>query len=173
MWVLEFPLLEQAPEEGKLSAVHHPFTAPMDEDLPLLERDPLRVRAKAYDLVLNGVELGGGSIRIHRQDLQERVFALLGVSPSRARERFGFLLDAFRYGAPPHGGIAFGLDRFAMMLAHQESIREVIAFPKTQSASDLMTGAPAEVDPEALEQVHVQIRRPRSQMSPESGKGVP
>ena len=173
LWVYEFPLLEPSPEEGKLSAVHHPFTAPVDEDLPLLERDPLRVRAKAYDLVLNGVELGGGSIRIHRQDLQERVFAVLGIAPSHARERFGFLLDAFRYGAPPHGGIAFGLDRIAMMLARQESIREVIAFPKTQSATDLMTGAPAEVDPAALEQVHIQIRRSRSQTAAEPRKGLP
>jgi aspartyl-tRNA synthetase len=174
VWVLEFPLLEPAPEGGKLSAVHHPFTAPVDEDLPLLEQDPLRVRAQAYDLVLNGVELGGGSIRIHRQDLQERVFAVLGISPARARERFGFLLDAFRYGAPPHGGIAFGFDRMAMVLAGQETIREVIAFPKTQSATDLMTGAPAEVDPEALEQVHIQIRRPRpSQIAREPGKDLP
>ncbi len=173
VWVLEFPLLEQAPEGGgKLTAVHHPFTAPVHEDLPLLERDPLRVRAQAYDLVLNGVELGGGSIRIHRQDLQERVFEALGISASRARERFGFLLDAFRFGAPPHGGIAFGFDRMAMVLAGQESIREVIAFPKTQSAADLMTGAPAEVDPQALEQVHIQIRRrPSSQVAGGTGEG--
>jgi aspartyl-tRNA synthetase len=157
-WVVDFPLLERAPDGG-LAAVHHPFTAPKDEDLPLLEREPLRVRAKAYDLVLNGVELGGGSIRIHRQDLQQRMFALLGISPEAARERFGFLLDAFRYGAPPHGGIAFGFDRFVMVLAGEESIREVIAFPKTQSATDLMTGAPSEVDPAALAEAHIDIRR--------------
>ncbi len=169
-WVLEFPLLEPAPEGGRLSAVHHPFTAPVDDDIALLERDPLRVRAKAYDLVLNGVELGGGSIRIHRQDLQERMFAALGITPAAARERFGFLLDAFRYGAPPHGGIAFGFDRIVMVLAGQETIREVMAFPKTQSATDLMMGAPAEVDPEALEQVHIQIRRGRPpQIAPERG----
>ncbi len=158
-WVVEFPLLEPAPEGNRLAAVHHPFTAPMDEDLPLLNRDPLRVRAKAYDLVLNGWELGGGSIRIHRQDLQTRLFSILGISPQVARERFGFLLDAFRYGAPPHGGIALGFDRVLMALAGLESIREVIAFPKTQSAADLMTGAPSEVEPGALEEVHIQIRR--------------
>lgn len=160
VWVTEFPLLERAPDEDRLTAVHHPFTAPMDEDLPLLEREPLKVRAKAYDLVLNGVELGGGSIRIHRQDLQSRLFSVLGISPPVARERFGFLLDAFRYGAPPHGGIALGFDRMVMMLSGQESIREVIAFPKTQSGTDLMMGAPSEVDPQALEDAHVAIRWP-------------
>ena len=157
-WVVDFPLLERS-AEGGVAAVHHPFTAPMDEDLPLLEREPLRVRAKAYDLVLNGVEMGSGSIRIHRQELQQRMFALLGISPEAARERFGFLLDAFRYGAPPHGGFAFGFDRFVMVLAGEESIREVIAFPKTQSATDLMTGAPSEVDPQALAEAHIEIRR--------------
>ncbi len=161
-WVTAFPLLEPAAEDGRLSAVHHPFTAPVDEDLPLLEREPLKVRAKAYDLVLNGVELGGGSIRIHRQDLQSRLFSVLGISPAVARERFGFLLDSFRYGAPPHGGIALGFDRMVMVLAGQESIREVIAFPKTQSATDLLTGAPSDVDPKALEEVHIQIRKPRT-----------
>ena len=158
VWVVEFPLLERA-ADGGLSAVHHPFTAPLDEDLPLLDREPLRTRAKAYDLVLNGVELGGGSIRIHRQELQQRMFARLGISPEAARERFGFLLDAFRYGAPPHGGIAFGFDRFVMVLAGADSIREVIAFPKTQSATDLMTGAPSEVDPAALAEAHIDVRR--------------
>ncbi|HEV2283346.1 MAG TPA: aspartate--tRNA ligase [bacterium] len=157
-WVVDFPLLERS-AEGGLAAVHHPFTAPMDEDLPLIEREPLRVRAKAYDLVLNGVEMGSGSIRIHRQDLQQRMFALLGISPEAARERFGFLLDAFRYGAPPHGGFAFGFDRFVMVLAGEESIREVIAFPKTQSATDLMTGAPSEVDPRSLAEAHIEVRR--------------
>ncbi len=158
VWVVDFPLLERS-ADGGLAAVHHPFTAPMDEDLPLLDGQPLRARAKAYDLVLNGVELGGGSIRIHRQELQERLFALLGISPEAARERFGFLLDAFRYGAPPHGGIAFGFDRFVMVLAGEESIRDVIAFPKTQSATDLMTGAPSEVDPQALAEAHIEVRR--------------
>jgi aspartyl-tRNA synthetase len=158
-WVVEFPLFERTPEGG-LTAMHHPFTAPMDEDLPLLDQDPLRVRAKAYDLVLNGVELGGGSVRIHRQDLQERMFSLLGIPPEAARDRFGFLLEAFRYGAPPHGGIALGFDRMVMVLAGRESIRDVIAFPKTQSATDLMTGAPSEVDPAALEEVHIQVKWP-------------
>jgi len=158
-WITEFPLLEADPDNGRLSAVHHPFTAPMDEDLPLLEREPLNVRAKAYDLVLNGVELGGGSIRIHQKDLQSRLFAVLGIGPELAQERFGFLLDAFRYGAPPHGGIALGFDRMVMVLAGQESIREVIAFPKTQSQADLMTGAPSDVDPKALEEVHIQLRK--------------
>jgi aspartyl-tRNA synthetase len=157
-WVVDFPLLERS-SDGGMAAVHHPFTAPLDEDVPLLETEPLRARAKAYDLVLNGVEVGGGSIRIHRRELQERMFALLGITPAAARERFGFLLDAFRYGAPPHGGIAFGFDRFVMVLAGEESIREVIAFPKTQSATDLMTGAPSEVDPAALAEAHIEIRR--------------
>ncbi|HYM69723.1 MAG TPA: aspartate--tRNA ligase [bacterium] len=157
LWVLEFPLFERGSDKS-IAAVHHPFTAPVDADLPKLEHDPLGVRAKAYDLVLNGVELGGGSIRIHRRELQQRVFSVLGISPEIARQRFGFLLDAFQYGAPPHGGIALGFDRMVMLLAGDESIREVIAFPKTQSATDLMTGAPSEVDPEALEEVHIQIR---------------
>jgi aspartyl-tRNA synthetase len=160
LWVVEFPLLERSEDSGRLAAVHHPFTAPMDEDLGLLDRDPLAVRAKAYDLVLNGVELGGGSIRIHRQELQSHLFRLLGITPEAARDRFGFLLDAFQYGAPPHGGIAFGLDRVVMVLAGDETIREVIAFPKTQSAADLMTGAPSPVDPAALEEAHIQLKIP-------------
>jgi len=158
--VVEFPLLERAQETGRLAAVHHPFTSPLDEDLPLLAREPLRVRAKAYDLVLNGVELGGGSIRIHRQDLQARMFNILGISSQAARERFGFLLDAFQYGAPPHGGIALGLDRVVMVLAGQETIRDVIAFPKTQSGADLMTGAPSPVDQAALDEVHIRLKLP-------------
>ena len=160
LWVVEFPLLERTQETGRLSAVHHPFTAPLDEDLPLLSGEPLRARAKTYDLVLNGVELGGGSIRIHRQDLQARMFDILGISPEAARERFGFLLDAFQYGAPPHGGIALGLDRVVMVLGGQETIREVIAFPKTQSGADLMTGAPSPVDQAALDEVHIGLKLP-------------
>ncbi|HXX37497.1 MAG TPA: aspartate--tRNA ligase [bacterium] len=158
LWVVEFPLFERA-ADGTVAAVHHPFTAPLDEDLANLDHDPLAVRAKAYDLVLNGVELGGGSIRIHRRDLQQRVFSVLGISPDVARERFGFLLDAFQYGAPPHGGVALGFDRMVMLLAGDESIREVIAFPKTQSATDLMTGAPSEIEAAALEEAHIEIRR--------------
>ncbi|HLW59000.1 MAG TPA: aspartate--tRNA ligase [bacterium] len=160
VWVVEFPLLEHGQDADRLVAVHHPFTAPLDEDLPLLDRDPLRARAKAYDLVLNGVELGGGSIRIHRQELQARLFQVLGISDAAARERFGFLLDAFQYGAPPHGGIAVGLDRIVMLLAGQETIREVIAFPKTQSAADLMTGAPSPVEVEALDEAHIRLKMP-------------
>jgi aspartyl-tRNA synthetase len=162
LWVLMFPLFERDQRGDRLVAMHHPFTAPVDEDLHLLGADPLAVRAKAYDLVLNGVELGGGSIRIHRQELQARMFDLLGITPEEARDRFGFLLDAFQYGAPPHGGIALGLDRAVMVLAGQETIREVIAFPKTQSAADLMTGAPSAVDPAATDEAHIQLKLPRA-----------
>lgn len=159
-WVVDFPLLEWDPEEGRYVAVHHPFTAPVDEDEEHLESDPLRVRAKAYDLVLNGVEVAGGSIRIHRRELQERVFRLLGIGPEQAQERFGFLLEAFQYGAPPHGGIAFGFDRLVMVLAGEDTIRDVIAFPKTASAVDLMMGAPSEVDEAQLREVHISVRKP-------------
>ncbi|NPV52826.1 MAG: aspartate--tRNA ligase [Firmicutes bacterium] len=155
VWVTQFPLLERDEEEGRNVAVHHPFTAPMDEDIDLLETDPLAVRAKSYDLVLNGVELGGGSIRIHRRDIQERMFRALGMRPEEARDKFGFLLEAFEYGTPPHGGIAFGLDRFVMLLAGRDSIRDVIAFPKTQRAVCLMTGAPAPISDRQREELHL------------------
>ena len=141
-WVTEFPLFEGLDDEGRPVAAHHPFTMPHADDLDLLESDPLAVRSQAYDLVLNGWELGSGSIRIHREDVQRRVFDALGISPEEAEARFGFLLGAFRYGAPPHGGFAVGIDRFVALLAGEENIREVIAFPKTQSGSDPMTGAP-------------------------------
>jgi aspartyl-tRNA synthetase len=157
LWVLGFPLLEYSADEGRYLAVHHPFTAPMDADRPLLETAPERVRAKAHDLVLNGVELGGGSIRIHERPLQEQLFRLLGIAPEQAQARFGFLLDALQYGAPPHGGIALGLDRFVMLLAGEATIREVIAFPKTASAADLMIGAPAAVEDDLLKEVHIRI----------------
>lgn len=154
-WVTDFPLLEYSPEEKRFVAVHHPFTMPMEEDWPLLDTDPLKVRALAYDLVLNGVELGGGSIRIHRRDIQEKIFTLLGFSPEEAQEKFGFLLEAFEYGTPPHGGIAFGLDRMVMLMARRDTIRDCIAFPKTQSGTCLMTGAPSPVAQEQLLELHL------------------
>ena len=156
LWVTEFPLLEYDKEENRWVAKHHPFTAPMDEDIPLLETDPGKVRAKAYDIVLNGVELGGGSIRIHDQELQRKMFKIIGLSEQEAQERFGFLLEAFRYGTPPHGGLAFGLDRMVMLMAKCDSIRDVIAFPKVQNSSCLMTGAPDFVDEKQLKELHVQ-----------------
>lgn len=155
LWILDFPLLEYDEREKRWSAVHHPFTSPREEDLPLLDTDPGAVRAKAYDMVLNGVEVGGGSIRIHRRDVQEKMFAAIGLGQEEAREKFGFLLEAFEYGTPPHGGIAFGFDRLIMLLAGKKTIRDVIAFPKTQSAAELMTMAPGPVDPAQLKELHI------------------
>jgi aspartyl-tRNA synthetase len=152
-WILDFPSFLWDDEEKRWAANHHPFTAPRDEDLHLLESDPGKVLAKAYDLVINGYECAGGSIRIHNPEVQSRLFAVLGMSPEQARERFGFLLDALKFGAPPHGGIALGLDRWAMMLAGTSNIRDVIAFPKNQKARDLMTGAPAPVDAKQLKEL--------------------
>lgn len=154
-WIVEFPLLEYDEEEKRYVAIHHPFTAPMDEDIELMESEPLKVRAKAYDVVLNGVELGGGSIRIHSRDIQEKMFELLGLSEEEAKDKFGYMLEAFEYGTPPHGGLAFGLDRMIMLMAGRDSIRDVIAFPKTQSAADLMTQAPSEVSPKQLRELHI------------------
>jgi aspartyl-tRNA synthetase len=161
LWVTEFPLLEWHEDDKRWYAMHHPFTSPREEDLPYLEDDPGRVKARAYDVVLNGLELGGGSIRIHRSDVQSRVFSRLGIGPEEAKEKFGFLLDAFRFGAPPHGGIAFGLDRIAMVLSRGTSIRDVIAFPKTASGSCLMTGSPSRVDEKQLLELGIRTAAPR------------
>jgi aspartyl-tRNA synthetase len=155
LWVTEFPLLEYDEEEKRYVAKHHPFTSPMDEDLEYLDTDPDRVRAKAYDIILNGTELGGGSIRIHSQELQSKMFKLLGFSEKDAWERFGFLLEAFKYGTPPHGGMAFGLDRLIMLMAGRNSIRDVIAFPKVQNASCPMSNAPDVVEPKQIKELHL------------------
>jgi len=155
LWVVDFPLFEWDDEEGRLVSVHHPFTHPKLEDLDRLESEPLSVRSRAYDVVLNGIEVGGGSIRIHRRDLQERIFKLLNISQEEAEDKFGFLLQALEYGAPPHGGIAFGLDRLIMLMLGKKSIREVIPFPKTQRGQCLLTGAPAEVTLKQILELHI------------------
>jgi aspartyl-tRNA synthetase len=157
LWVTEFPLLEYHEEDGRWYAMHHPFTAPLDEDIGKLEDDPGAVRAQAYDLVLNGSEIGGGSIRIHDAALQARMFQRLGITDDEARLRFGFFLDALTYGTPPHGGIALGVDRIVAILCGEASIREVIAFPKTANALDLMAGAPSPVDAKQLRDLHLRV----------------
>ena len=159
LWVTEFPMFEWDEEEQRYVAEHHPFTCPMDEDLELLDTDPSKVRAKAYDMVLNGFELGGGSIRIHRRDIQQKIFSLLGFSAEDAQERFGFLLDAFKYGVPPHGGLAFGFDRIIMLMTGSSSIRDVIAFPKVKDASCPLTDAPGTVDDKQLDELGIAIVR--------------
>ena len=157
LWVTEFPLLEWSDEENRFMAMHHPFTMPMEEDWDKIDTDPGAVRAKAYDIVLNGTELGGGSVRIHQDDIQEKMFEVLGFTKERAHEQFGFLLDAFSYGVPPHAGLAYGVDRMIMHMVHADSIRDVIAFPKVKDASDLMSEAPGTVDEKQLEELGIQI----------------
>ena len=159
LWVTEFPQFEYSEEENRLVAMHHPFTAPMDEDIPLLDTDPAKVRAKAYDIILNGCELGGGSIRIHDPELQTKMFEALGFTEEKAKEQFGHLITAFSYGAPPHGGLAYGLDRLCMLLAGLDSIRDVIAFPKVQNASDLMMNCPDVVDDKQLDDLSIAVTR--------------
>ena len=160
VWITEFPLLEWSEEENRFMAMHHPFTMPMEEDLQYIDSDPGRVRAKAYDIVLNGCEIGGGSIRIHQNDIQTKMFDVLGLPREVAEEQFGFLLSAFKYGVPPHAGLAYGLDRLVMLMAKQDSIRDVIAFPKIKDASDLMTNAPDVVDSKQLEELSIKIDAP-------------
>ena len=157
LWITEFPLLEWSDEQNRFTAMHHPFTMPMEEDLQYIDSDPGRVRAKAYDIVLNGNEIGGGSVRIFNQEIQSKMFEVLGFTPEQAQEQFGFLLNAFKYGVPPHAGLAYGLDRLVMLMAKQDSIRDVIAFPKVKDASDLMTEAPGHVDAKQLEELGIAV----------------
>ena len=157
LWVTEFPLLEWSEEEGRYTAMHHPFTMPMEEDWQYIDSDPGRVRAKAYDIVLNGTELGGGSVRIHQDDIQEKMFEVLGFTKEQAYDRFGFLMNAFKYGVPPHAGLAYGLDRLVMLMTKQDSIRDVIAFPKVKDASCLMTNAPDIVDDIQLQELGIAV----------------
>jgi aspartyl-tRNA synthetase len=158
VWVTQFPLMEYDDTEKRYQALHHPFTAPLEADYDKLETDPLKVRSRAYDLVLNGFEIGGGSIRIHRKEIQERVFGALGLTPETYEEKFGFLISALESGAPPHGGIAFGFDRLVMLMCGQSSIRDIIAFPKTQRAACLLTGAPSNAGKKQLDELYLKVK---------------
>jgi aspartyl-tRNA synthetase len=166
LWVVDFPMFEYDEAEGRYTAAHHPFTAPKDGHEDLLETDPSKCVAKAYDMVLNGWELGGGSVRIHREEVQSKVFRALKIDAEEAKLKFGFLLDALQYGAPPHGGLAFGLDRLITLMTKAESIRDVIAFPKTQRAQDLLTHAPSAVDEKQLRELHIRLRTPATVPTP-------
>jgi len=165
LWVLDFPMFEWGEEEKRWNAMHHPFTAPADGHEDLLQSDPGRARAKAHDMVLNGWEIGGGSVRIHRREVQAKVFEALGIGADEAQAKFGFLLEALQYGAPPHGGIAFGLDRIVALMAGVDSIRDVIAFPKTQRAQCLLTKAPSPVDERQLRELHIRLRQAEQKQS--------
>ena len=171
VWITEFPLLEWSEEQNRYTAMHHPFTMPMEEDLQYLDSDPGRVRAKAYDITLNGNEIGGGSIRIFQNEIQEKMFEVLGFTKEQAHSQFGFLLDAFRYGVPPHAGLAYGLDRMVMLMAKEDSIRDVIAFPKIKDASCLMTDAPGEVDEKQLLELGLALAEEDTEVAEETEEG--
>ena len=160
LWVVDFPMFEWSDEEQRLMAMHHPFTHPKDEDIPMLDTDPAAVRADAYDMVVNGVEVGGGSIRIHDSELQAKMFEILGFTPEKAQEQFGFLMNAFKFGAPPHGGLAFGFDRLCSLFGGTESIRDYIAFPKNNAGRDVMLDAPGYVDPAQLDELCLALTTP-------------